>query len=225
MRTDQVARKGIFWLFLFSFLLAGNPAQGVDVLPLNRQAVFNLYYWMAGEEPTDQDLEDFSRVSGRPTYTDYKPSEMFSRKSLLQIRDRCQQDMTGYTVKSLFKWTIQGDRLVPGKGGHHSVNRFIRQRFPQPTPFIRAEIRRNGIKAVAAALRNASLFKRRKRDQQTSFLVHLYLKPIEVSSRYEKRNIALEDVYLPFRYLVFTPLRLELSPVDNPDTILLSETL
>ena len=161
---------------------------GRGVLPLNGRAVFCLYYWLSGESMDDRDLEEFSRGLGRPTYTDYKPSEMFTRKSLRQLRSALQETMDRFHEDLLFVVTTRATQVDP------------QQLLPAPTPFIRARLSAGGHQKISKLLHRASA------GGAGRGRVAIYFRPVGIRRAPQHRNIALEEVSLPIRLVVMEPV-------------------
>ena len=136
------------FLAVFVLMSKGAALGSGWVLPLDGEAVFCLYYWISGEPMDDRDLEELSRGRGRPTYTDYKPSEMFTRNSLRRLRASLQQTIDGFdqTTRFVRTLTLEGigrDTLKP------------EQLLPAPTPFIRAELSSDSRRKLMGLFRQA----------------------------------------------------------------------
>ena len=79
--------------------------------------------------------------------------------------------------------------------------------MPQPTPFIMSKISQAGRKSLSKLLRDLHIKDRQKLAGPVD--IGVYLKPERIAYRFVKRNIALENVTLPLRYIVFRPIKVE----------------
>jgi hypothetical protein len=78
--TVIVVYFGLLFLLLSDRGICGSP------LPLDKETVFCIYYKMSGEYMDEQDLEELCLNLGRPTFTVYKPSEMFVKNTLRGLK-------------------------------------------------------------------------------------------------------------------------------------------
>lgn len=216
----------ILMFFCALFIFQGNQNSWGSVFPLDEENVFCIYYKMSGRGMYDQDLEELSRSLGRPTYTPFKPAEMFTKKSLRKLRYNLKRKIKKYDKHSLFKWGLK--RVI--KAGNTSVRGYKinspDMEMPHPTPFIRSLVSTNGLKSinrVLDSLISEALSKRLSRSKKTALSITIYLRPEKIDYRNDERNIALEKVVLPHSYVIFYPVRLEISQSENPVKILTSQ--
>ena len=192
--------------------------------PLDEETVFCIYYKMSGEYMDDQDLEDLCYTLGRPTFTAYKPAQMFMKNSLRELRGKLVKRMKDYNENSMFKWNFQCN-LMPINSEINSIKlTFLNNEMPQPTPFIRAEMSRNGRRLINRQL--ALLDPKTLSQKKEAVLnINIYLKPETIDYQLQKRNIAREDVFLPLRCVIFRPVKIEISPLKHPEKIVLSHNI
>ena len=90
-----------------SHLLLGDQELWATTFPLDNETVFCIYYAMNGKEIDEQDMEDLCFESGRPTFTAFKPSEMFMKHSLRRLMERLKERMKDYKEDSLYSWSFK----------------------------------------------------------------------------------------------------------------------
>jgi len=192
--------------------------------PLDRETTFCIYYKMSGEDMEEQDLEELCSSLGRPTFSAYKPSEMFMKNTLRRVRHTLTKRMKDYTKNSIFKWGFKYI-LMPNKPEINSCKLiFLNKKMPQPTPFISSEITKRGQRSVNKLL-DSLISKSLNKTKERELNIILYLKPKRIDCRYKKRNIAHEDVCLPFRCVIFHPVKMEVFPFKDPDQMLMSRNI
>lgn len=174
--------------------------ESVQGLSLNSETVFCLYHWMSREPMDNRDLEALSRAMGHPTYSDYKPSEMFTHNQLRRLRSNLLQIMGD------FRETPEFVRILPLAGGGKNALR-AGPLLPSATDYIRCELR-PGDGARLERMLNGALERagRSRSDRRAA----LYFKPVRVHRAGQHRNIALEAVSLPIRIVVLSPVRVEI---------------
>jgi len=189
--------------------------------PLDRETAFCIYYKMSGEDMEEQDLEELCSSLGRPTFSAYKPSEMFMKNTLRRVRHKLTKRMKKYGKNSIFKWGFKYI-LMPNKPKINGCKlNFLNKKMPQPTPFISSEITKRGQRSVNKIL-NSLISKSLNEAEERALNIILYLKPKRIDYRYKKRKIAHEHVHLPFRCVIFHPVKMEVFPFKHPDQMLLS---
>ena len=218
-------KKILYWsvIVLFFGLLSlsfGNKGICSSGFQLDGEAVFCLYFKMSGEYMNDHDIEDLCFSTGRPTFSAYKPAEMFVKNSLMKLRDRLVKRMNNYNKDSMFRWSF---RLgpEPNDSGVDSHKLFFpSNRMPQPTPFIGSELSKKGQRSVNKAL---DFLTARTLNLANGIILNItvYLRPERVDLKVQKRKIAGEDVFLPIRSVVFHPVKVEVFCQKNPDEMLL----
>jgi len=215
---------GLLAVVLLSGLLCLVPSgRGIcgPAFPLDREAVFCMYYKMSRGCLDDQDIEDFCFSSGKPTFTPYKPAEMFTNNSLRRLRSGFLHKIREYGETSVFKWSFMATIMPVISGMKGRKFHLNKTGMPEPTSFISSEISRNGwmwIKKILNSLDGGTQIPREK----TSLKIDLYLRPEEIAHRFQKRNIARQNVRLPLSSVVFQPVRMELFRPGHPHKTLLS---
>ena len=192
------------------FILGERQIQANATYTLDEEAVFCSYYKLSGKTVDERDLEDFSYQQGRPTFSIFKPAEMFSKASLRDLQKRVLEQIAGYDENTLFaldfKGPWYGGRFIQGAAavmiGHSEL--------PRSTPYIGSEISEPGQKELLKTYyfllkETADLIRDREVD------ITVYLRPTKILHKDRKRNIAQEDVYLPMRIVVFEPVRIRIS--------------
>jgi hypothetical protein len=201
----------VAWAFLPVFAILA-AATGVGEVragapELNPAAVFCSYYSLACERPEDRDIEDLCWSMGKPTFSAFKPAEMFSRQALREARRDLEGRMDGIGPDTLFRWEPE-KLLVRGGGGGVSFRHGVgRTDLPQATPLIQAEISFKGWKRLQRALKRLPTPSTGARRGEGR--IGILLKPLRVENRMEERNIALEEVTIPVRVVVFQPVAVE----------------
>jgi len=194
-----------------------------SVFPLDEETVFCIFHKMSGKKMVDQVLEELCITLGRPTFTPYKPAEMFLKNSLRKFREQLQEKARKYNDNSIFRRSHSGviisrnNKVLGYKTDFRSIE------MPRPTPFISAKISRNGLKSI---YRTLDSLVRKKLDpgfsqkNKAPFDINIYFKPEKIAYGYHKRIIAGEDVLLPHSYVIFRPVRLEICDTGEPVKIL-----
>jgi hypothetical protein len=88
--------------------------------------------------------------------------------------------------------------------------------MPQPTPFIRSEISKGGWRSVHEGL-DFLVKKTSKRKTRMLLDITLFLKPEKTDGQFQKRNIALQNVHLPLRRIIFRPVKMGVFPSKHSD--------
>jgi hypothetical protein len=178
--------------------------------PLNEEAVFCSYYKLSGETIDERDLEDFSYQQGQPTFSIFKPAEMFTKATLCELQKKIQKQISAYDAMTLFAMNFKG----PWYGGNFIQGAAAivlgHSELPNSTPYIGSEMSEPGqkelLKTYYSLLKeSAGLIKSREIN------ITVYLQPIKILRKYLKRNIAQEDVYMPMRIVIFEPVRIRIS--------------
>ena len=198
-----------FFIFLLStgicLFWEDHTLYGSDFM-LDEETVFCLYYKISGEYMDDQDMEDLSYELGRPLFTVFKPSEMFTKQSLKNLRTKLMKKIAHYGDDSLFQWKLKHDPLSDIRLRMHGIVEPIDSGMPQPTPYIRSEISKKGRDDLIRQLTSIARERVSGRKKDIRCL-DLYFKPVGIEYRFEKRNVAREDMVLPIRYVIFTPVK------------------
>jgi len=201
----------ILYICLFSLVVVTMFRPGLSwakIYDFNDYSVFCLFYGMSGEKINEQDIEDLYFRMGKPIYSSYKPSEIFIRNSQNKLRKSLLETMNNYDDESVFKWKIQFDFQTLSKKNNKQGIVFFEKQMPQPTPFIMPKISQAGRMSLSKLLRDLHIRERQKLVGPVD--IGVYLKPERIEYRFEKRNIALENVTLPLRYIVFRPIKVEI---------------
>ncbi|MFH1349417.1 MAG: hypothetical protein ABII26_00625 [Pseudomonadota bacterium] len=193
------------------------------VFTLDKEAVFSIYFKMSKGNVYDEDLEDFLIALGRPTFTPFKPHEMFMKSSLRKMADKILSTTRQYNNNPLFRLTLKRAIMIGGPKMGDNRSNFNNHEMPHPTPFIRSEISNNDLRTINKSL--DSIFSKIQssgiaKTKEEILNIHIYLVPKGVDYRFDKRNIALEEVILPHRYVIFRPIGLEATYVNNPTKVL-----
>ncbi len=195
----------------FVTLNPGIKGSCVALYPLDQETVFSLYHRLSGDYIDDQDLEELARLLGRPLFTAFKPTEMFTKAGLNGLRAKFERQIKKFGKDSIFTWeidTITGPEQplrigTTGILGHGQM--------PQATPLIRAEISKAGLKSIRNIMKGInSEFK-----SATPIKLILYLIPRRAHLDLDQRSVALEDIFLPLRRVVFHPIKMEIEIKGN----------
>jgi hypothetical protein len=196
-----------FLFFLISVLL---PVQYTHAaFQLNEDTVFCSYFMISGDKPSEQDVEELCYADGRPSYTAFKPYEMFSKKSLRLEKNRIENRINSISEDPTLIWNVKLDATEVA-----SIDRFlsadvINNNMPKPTPFINARLTFNGanyIKKVVKAALGGSPSKIYEKGVQ----ILVSLRPVQSKFEYEKRIIVEQEVILPIRYVIFQPIKVQI---------------
>lgn len=210
-------------LAVLFLLTSGTLSNCSDAFPLDKETVFCLYFKLSGTLIPDQDIEELCASSGKPMFTAYKASELYTKNTIRQIRQRLSAKTEKYDDNSLFTWifhyTYEPDLL--------SVNSIesldCYNELPNPTPFIAPEISKSGQKRInkqlALAIDNA------KYKKKAELQIIVYLKPKNISYRYHKRRVACQRVRVPLRRIIFYPVKIEIVPSSRHSKTLLSHNI
>ncbi|MBW2609245.1 MAG: hypothetical protein JRC68_02745 [Deltaproteobacteria bacterium] len=80
--------------------------------------------------------------------------------------------------------------------------------MPQPTAYISSEMSEGGWRSVRKLL-NSLATKKLNSAKKRELEVTVALRPKEIDYRFQKRNVAHEDIVLPIRCVIFHPVRAE----------------
>jgi hypothetical protein len=198
--------------FCLFYILSDSKDLRAATIPLDEEAVITLYYLMDRKGLTEQDIEDYCFKSGKATFTSYKPSEMFMKHALKELLLILDDRVMDYDERTLFNWRLNG-RLVTYDGGSSGILLY-NNNMPQPTSYINSEISQNGsrsIKKMLDYLRSSDLDLNMNGELDIVFS----MRPEKVEYRFQNRNIALEDVLLPIRYVIFSPVKMTVSDKER----------
>lgn len=205
-------------LLIFSLIPVWAARVSAGAPELDEAAVFCTYYSLSGEQPEDRDIEDFCWNIGKPTFSAFKPAEMFSRRGLREARRSLRDLMQGIGPETVFRWGAE-EMVVEGSGGGFSFRPGVsRKDLPHATSFIQAEISPGGWKRLQRALKRLPASPGLKETPGLGIL----LQPRQVEDRMERRNIAFEEVRIPIRTVVFQPVAVETRKGTGRATISIS---
>ncbi|MGD8388141.1 MAG: hypothetical protein PVG49_13450 [Desulfobacteraceae bacterium] len=202
--------KTFAWTIATACLIPLFCAHGWAGVPeLDREGIFCTYYSICGETPETGDIEDLCWALESPTFSAFKPAEMFSGNSLRKARRRLNQRIRQINAESLFRWSIEGRMhwTSSERARFHPIT--WEPDFPRATPYIGAEMLPEHWERLRKALKELPLEIPKGTSGWVS-RVGVLLKPYRVEKRFQKRNIALEDVLLPIRCVVFVPVAIQL---------------
>ena len=179
---------------------------------LNEEAVFSLYCFFDSKGLKQQDLEDFCYRSGKANFTSFKPSEMFMKHGLNNLLTGIKKRIEDFDEETLFSWRVKG-KLMPVDNDQANFRIVLYdKRMPQPTPYINSDISKNGFRTMEKML-DSLVSKEHSLNKKKELDIVFSLMPEGVEYRFQNRNIAFEDVLLPIRYVIFNPVKVEVS--DN----------
>ena len=199
-------------LFVLAFLgviTVGTPCIGGSTVALDRESVFCVYYKLSGDVMSDQDIEDLCMARGKPTFSHYKPSELFTKKSILKSRKELLEKMKLLDETSIFKWTTT--YTCKKKRGETGLD--YSRILPQPTPFIAAQMSPKGQTVINRRL--AQAINALQPEKSAILTISVYLKAQHIDNRFEDRNIGRQNVFFPLRYVVFHPVKIAIAFENN----------
>jgi len=192
---------------LIAGLLGASGVRAAEIPMLDEEAVFCAYFALAGELPDDLDVEDLCWTLGRPTFSSFKPAEMFSGNDRRAVRRRLKRRIAAFHSDGLFRWELEGTlerrkktvafRTVPEKA-----------MLPKATDFICADLTKGSRARLKKTLRTLTRGVEEKAGQGLPRL-NVLLRPQRAEQRTEMRNIAREAVSIPIRFVVFVPVAVE----------------
>lgn len=211
MISRRLSIKNIFiFIFVstaFSIIIPG--ASYSSNFPFDEDAVFCSYFMKSGDIPSEQDIEEFCFSDNRPTYTSFKPSEMFSKKSIIKERSRIEKKIKSIDGTSTFLWRVRLRVWNNNEIDKSFSLKAINADMPQPTPYINSRISVKGPRFIKNAL--TSLVKARPElHRKKDIDIVIGLKPEKSEYGYQKRNIVEQDVILPIRYVIFQPTTVQI---------------
>ena len=128
-----------------------------------------------------------------------------------------------YDKHSLFRWGLK--RFITANKTRirgYKIN-LPDKEMPHPTPFIRSQVSKNGLKSINRVLDSLipeALAQASSKRKKAILNINIYFRPEKIDYRHHKRNIAREIVLLPHSYVIFRPVRLEIFHPTNPVKIL-----
>jgi hypothetical protein len=210
-------------LAVLLLLTSGTLSNCSDTFPLDKETVFCLYFKLSGTLIPDQDIEELCTSSGKPMFTAYKASELYTKNKIRHIRQRLSMKTEKFDDNSLFTWIFHYT-YDPDSVSRQGINLLpCYDELPNPTPFIAPEISSSGQrrinKQVALALDNA------KYKKKSELQIIVYLKPKKITFRYQKRKVACQRVRVPLRRIIFYPVKIEIVPSSPYNKTLLSHNI
>ena len=116
-------------------------------------------------------------------------------------------------------------RLGPDDSGMYDhTATFLSNALPQPTPFIGSEMTKRDQGVISEVL-HSLVSTAPKRTKEREVIITVYLRPEKILYRFQHRNIAREDIYLPFRSVIFRPKKIEVCQIEDPDRVLLARDI
>lgn len=191
-------------------ILAANTVFAGDFPLLDEETVFCSYFALSGEEPDAQDVEDLCWNLGRPTFSSFKPSEMFSENDRRSARRRLDERISTFDGEGIFRWPVEGSMTRSSPAGNNGVFRPGPggMTLPRGTECIGAEMTEKDRARLKRAMKTLPETVEAMGGSER-FRVHILLRPESAGRRIETRNIAQEDVSIPIRFVVFTPVAVE----------------
>jgi hypothetical protein len=206
----QLNRKNFIPVYVLLFFKILFSSQSSDAsFPMDEDAVFCSYFMISGDKPTEQDIEELCFAGGRPSYTAFKPSEMFSKKSLLSEKNRIEDRINSIYADQTIIWNVKLDSMDA-----EAIERFlsaavINDSIPRPTPYINGRISPNGPNYIKKAI-SAIFDKSPSKKSGKGVEILISLRPVHAVYEYEKRNIVEQEVTLPIRYVIFQPIKVQI---------------
>ena len=194
----------IGYLFLFSF----EQNSWADPVPLDKEVVFCIYHALSGEDMKEQDLEDLSFGLGRPTFTSYKPSEMFTKDSLKALKMRLLEKVRKVNETDLFQWTVECSVILEDQTKKRPNIHFDYKKIPHPTEYIHSEISKKDLGKIRKGI--VSFICNQSNTAKNTFDIIILLRPKKIVYRYEKRNVARDNIVLPIRSVIFQPVKIKI---------------
>ena len=155
---------------------------------LDNESVLCVYYKMSGKDMDEQDMEDLCFELGRPTFTAFKPSEMFMKHSLRRLMERLTAKMKDYGEDSLYSWGLKFTFRPNYKDKDVYSIIFDKTNLPQPTLYISSEISESGRRSVKRVL-NTLVVKKFGTKKEREMDVILFLRPEKIDHRFQRRNV------------------------------------
>jgi hypothetical protein len=207
------------WIFLSCVLVSlffGIPDLYCSTYPLNEESVFCAYFMMSGDDVNERDVEEFCFSSGRPVYTSFKPSEMFTKQSIKREKIKIVKKIESIGSDPLFVWELKESAIYEKKDNNRSRFVLNYKNLPQPTYYINSKITKSGKRLIGKAI-NSFLKKNDNKYDLKDLHIKVTLRPEKTAYGYQKRNIVYENVVLPIRYVIFHPIKVQI--LDKTMTI------
>lgn len=202
----KILLSSLIFITIFIFI---SETAFCSTLSFDEYAVFCCYFKISGDKPSDQDIEELCFKFNRPNYTSFKPSEMFTKKSLLKEKNRVDEKIKSITSDSTFLW-----KLEHNLSNNNDVNRYfniyaIDEVLPQPTPYINPIISEKNKRKIKKAI-SLLLKKHPEKIKNKDVEIIITLKPEKFEYKHQKRNIVKQNVVLPIRYVIFHPTKVQI---------------
>lgn len=202
----------------FGMCLAANSnaRAAVDLVSsFDPQAAFVAYHALSGDALEDSDIEDLYWNQGRPPFSNFKPAELFTQKTLRNARAELEEQIRRTGPDTAFRWEVDGTFSRNAKEGVRFHIRGGPESLPQPTDLIRAEIPPKEWRRLEQALRRLPSSMEPVNGESRLGVI---LTPVRAEQRSETRNIARHDVHIPIRIIVLRPVSVE-TQGDQGETI------
>ena len=199
----------LFPVTLFLSLCLSLPAHGRDNVSFDKEAVFCSYFKISQEAFADQDIEELLMALGRPTFSNYKPAEIFTRQTIRQKRVELNGTIKRLSGPAPLKWHFE---CFPSKLRSGFSTYYLRKNLPFATPYIQSEISNTDLLAIIKKLRRVSKSRRFKYDEKVR--IEIYLWPVKWENRLRARTMARQKTVFPLRYVFFKPLLVEVVPIS-----------
>jgi len=196
------------------FLLAGDQGICSTSYPLDKETAYYVYHKMSGKDMEQHDLEELAFALERPTFTPYKPSEMFTKNALTRLKNRLTERMKDYNEDCVFRWSFKCTLTSDRSEINGSKAILLNNKMPQPTPFIMSQMTKKGQRTLNKLLDSLPP-KSSGQTEESVVSITIYLKPEKIDYRFQKRNIGLQKVLFPIRYILFGLVKTEITPLDS----------
>ncbi len=217
MKSQQVFFTSVIVIVaLLGTIMVAAPCIGGSTVTLDKESVFCAYYKLSGDIMYDQDIEDLFMELGKPTFSHYKPSELFTRRTIQESRNDLLEKMKLLDESSIFKWDI----TYACKEKRNKPSLDYSRALPQPTPFIAAKMSGKGQTIINTRLTQA--IDTLQPEKPTILKISVYLKPQNVDNRFEDRNIGRQNAFFPLRSVEFHPVKMTITFEKNAKKLLAS---
>ncbi len=207
--SKAFTKRALFSSFIFVVYILISETAFCSTFPFDEYAVFCSYFKLSGDTPSDQDVEELCFSFNRPIYTSFKPSEMFTKKSLLKEKNRIGEIITSINLESDFIWKVKCNLTNKKDIDRCFSMSSINERLPQATPYINSKISGKDQRQIKKAI--SSLFKTHSENiKMKDVEIIITLKPEKSEYEYQKRNIVEQNVVLPIRYVIFRPTKVQI---------------
>ncbi len=210
MMGPSFLRVGLMSALLTIGLVAASAGPvGAGARELDPVEVFCAFHALSGERPEDRDIEDLCWNTGRPTFSAFKPAEMFSRQALEEARKHLARRTRTISADTVFGWNMGRVLTQRTKNGYAFRRGAGPHDLPQAGPMIQAEIPSDEWRRVEQVLERLPAASPAAQGAGQEPGIRLLLRPVRVKTRDDSRNIAQMDVNIPVRFVVFRPVAVE----------------